>query len=89
MRVFEALSAAIRMQRSNLTISFVAFVAIWSIWSIWSALEPVLNSAQLAVLFLFLPLSVLLLAFSFLDDEDDDDFRGGRMQPIFQRAKPN
>ena len=72
------------MPRSNLNLSFAAFLAIWCVWSIWSALEPVLNGAQLAVLFLFLPVSLLLLALSFFDDEDDDDFGGGIMQPIAQ-----
>ncbi len=75
------------MNRSNLTISFVTFLVIWSFWLIWTALEPVLSSEQLAILFLFLPISALLLAFSFLDDKDDDDFGGGIMQPVMQFNK--
>ena len=75
------------MRPRNLTTSFIAFALIWAVWSIWISLEPVLSGAQIAALFLFLPLSALLLAFSFFDDEDDDDFGGGIMQPILQRAK--
>ena len=73
---------------SNLTFCFLAFVAIWSVWSIWASLQPVLGGLQLSVLFLFLPLSLLLLAFSFFDDnEDDDEGGGGTLQPVFQPIK--
>ncbi len=76
------------MQWSNLPRPFIAFLAIWTLWSIWTSFQPVLTSSQLATLFLFLPLSALLLAFSLFDDEDDDDFGGGIMQPILQKARP-
>ncbi len=75
------------MQRSNLTICFIAFVAIWSLWSVWTSIEPVLTLEQLGFLFLGLPISALLLAFSLFDDTDDDDFGGGIMQPLLQRTK--
>ena len=75
------------MQPSNRLISFWAFTAIWSVWLIWGALQPVLSTAQLAVVFLFLPLSLLLLAFSFFDDEDDDDQGGGILQPVLRRVR--
>ncbi len=75
------------MQRINLGIAFIAFISIWSMWTIWTAFEPVLNSEQLSVLFIFLPFSALLLAFSLFDDEDDDDFGGGIMTPILQNSK--
>ncbi len=76
------------MQRSKLTAYLLTFLGIWSIWGTWNALEPVLSSEQISLLFLFLPISALLLALSFFDDTDDDDFGGGVMQPILQRAKP-
>mgnify|MGYP001234078744 CR=1 FL=1 len=75
------------MPRSGkLLICFLAFVALWSIWSIWTSLQPVLGGLQLSALFLFLPISLLLLAFSFFDDNDDDG-GGGTLQPIYQPIK--
>tara|TARA_Y100001968_G_C19067072_1_gene576510 strand:+ start:175 stop:363 length:189 start_codon:yes stop_codon:yes gene_type:complete len=61
-------------------------MALWSIWSIWISLEPILGGLQLSVLFLFLPISLLLLAFSFFDD-DNDDGGGGNLQPIYLPIK--
>ena len=78
------------MQKSNLTTYLSIFIGIWAIWSVWDAIEPLLNFYQLATLFLFVPLSALLLAFSFLEeDKDDDDFGDGLLQPILLRKKPS
>ena len=74
------------MPQSNLTISFIAFIAIWSIWSIWSFVQPVMTSAQVALLFPLLPASALLLAFSFFDNDDDDN-GDGLLQPIYNRTR--
>ena len=76
------------MHRSALSRYLVIFMSIWATWSIWNGIQPLLSIYQLATLFLFLPFSVLLLAFSFIDDDkDDDDFGGGLMEPILIREK--
>tara|TARA_Y100001968_G_scaffold255478_1_gene241627 strand:+ start:455 stop:688 length:234 start_codon:yes stop_codon:yes gene_type:complete len=73
------------MNRSKVKIYFLVFLIIWAVWSIWNSLQPVLTPLQLSALFLFMPLSVLLLGFSLLDDnEDDDDGGGGMREPIFE-----
>ena len=71
------------MQTSNLKKYICLFLTIWSIWSLWGLIEPLTNVNQLTTLFIFLPVSALLLGFSFLeDDNDDNDFGGGIMRPI-------
>ncbi len=76
------------MPHSKLTLSFVSFALIWSGWSVWITVQPVLSSAQIAILFTLLPVSVLLLALSFFDNEDGDDDSNGTPQAIFLRVKP-
>ncbi len=72
------------MQKSNLSIAFVTFVIIWTVWFVWSGLNPSLGSAQLALLFAILPISLLLIAFSFTDSgKDDDNGDGGTLEPIY------
>lgn len=63
-------------------ISFVVFAALWSTWLYWSVLEPEINTLQVSLLLLILPTSLLLIAFSFFDNGDDDDFNEGLLQPI-------
>ncbi len=76
------------MRKSSLVKFIALFVAIWSTWSIWDVLQPFIDIDQLAALFLFLPISALLVGISFLiDDEDDDDLGGGLMEPIWIRSK--
>ena len=71
------------MQTSNLKKYICLFLAIWSTWSIWDFIEPLTSLYQLTALFIFLPVSALLLGVSFLeDDNDDNDFGGGIMRPI-------
>ena len=68
------------MQTSNLKKYIFLFLIIWSIWDF---IEPLASVNQLTSLFIFLPVSALLLGFSFLeDDNDDNDFGGGIMRPI-------
>jgi len=68
------------MQTSNLKKYICLFLTIWSLWDL---IEPLTNVNQLTTLFIFLPVSALLLGFSFLeDDNDDNDFGGGIMRPI-------
>ena len=76
------------MQQSNFLISFIAFVFIWLIWSIWIVIQPVLDSAQVALLLPLLSVSALLVAFSLIDNEDDGDGGGGILQPIYRRVRP-
>ena len=66
---------------NNLSNSFLAFIAIWSVWSGWTLFQPVLGGLQLSALFLFLPVSLLLLAISFFENNEDDDDSDGA---IFQ-----
>ncbi len=75
------------MPNLNTTIAFSAFIIIWLTWSIWTIWDPILNSAQLAFLIPLFPLSSLLLAFSFLNHEEDDNDKDRTLQPIFQRIK--
>ncbi|MFL0769361.1 MAG: hypothetical protein AB8B36_05790 [Prochlorococcus sp.] len=75
------------MQRQNFMLSFLIFAALWSIWLYWSVLEPEINTLQVSLLLLILPTSLLLVAFSFLDNEDDDHFNGGLLQPIPLKAQ--
>ena len=68
------------MQTSNLKKYIFLFLIIWSIWDF---IEPLTSVYKLTTLFIFLPVSALLLGFSFLeDDNDDNDFGGGIMRPI-------
>ena len=76
------------MEKSNLKKYIFLFLTIWSIWSIWNAFEPLISIDQLTVLFIFLPISALLLGFCFLEgDNDDNDFGGGIMKPIMVRIR--
>tara|TARA_B100000700_G_C14413755_1_gene564872 strand:+ start:10 stop:222 length:213 start_codon:yes stop_codon:yes gene_type:complete len=70
------------MKKYAFTLPVVTFVIIWSFWSIWTSFEPLYTSSQLAALFIFVPISALLLAFYFLYDKDDDDFQDKEMQTL-------
>ena len=75
------------MRQPNLPSCFIAFAIIWSTWSTWNTIEPFMSSEQLSAAFLFLPISALLIGFSLIDrDEDDDDFGGGLMQPVLNET---
>ena len=76
------------MNQSGISTYFLGILILWIIWAGWNSLEPALNATQLTALFIFMPLSALLIAFAFLiRDKDDDDFGGGLMQPVFQRVR--
>ena len=75
------------MPQPNFMRSFIVFTSLWTVWSMWNAVQPVLSSTQLALLFPFLPFSVILLAYSFFENDDDDDKDGGILQPIAQRVR--
>ncbi len=75
------------MPQSNFMRSFIVFTSLWTVWSMWNAVQPVLSSTQLALLFPFLPFSAILLAYSFFENDDDDDKDGGILQPIAQRVR--
>ena len=76
------------MNQSGISSYFIGILVLWSIWAGWNSIDPVLSGSQLIALFIFLPLSALLIAFAFVNrDKDDDDFGGGLMQPVLQRVK--
>ena len=75
------------MPTFSFTLTFIAFAAIWSVWSIWTAVQPILSIHQMAMLFPLLPISAVLVAFSFIQNKDDDDGEGGNFQPILQKVR--
>ena len=78
-------SRGLDMQASNLKKYMFLFLTIWSIWNL---IEPLASIYQLTTLFILLPVSALLLAVSFLeDDNDDNDFGGGIMMPIIVSSR--
>ena len=75
------------MSNPNSFITFISFTVIFAVWLIWNSIQPFLSGAQIALLFPFIPISALLIALSFLDNEDDDDRDNGMLEPIYQRAR--
>ncbi len=76
------------MGSTKLTKYLLIFLGLWSVWCIWDATEPVINISQLGTLFILLPVSALMVAISFLDeDKDDDGFGGGLREPVVIKAK--
>ena len=75
------------MRYSNRTL-IRSLLLLTAFWSVWNAIEPLHSIAQVTYMVLFLPISTLLLALTFLhEDKDDDDFGGGLMVPIFIKDK--